>query len=156
MAIRRAGAEDDQTLGEIMFDAVRSGPSRYTEAQRRAWVGAPRAGADWSARLSGQYVVMEEVDGRALGFMSLRPDGYVDFAYIRPEAQGTGLFRRLFAELLAEARRLGLTRLFVYASLTAQPAFSAVGFAIIRKEEVPLGGEVLARFEMERLLEPGP
>lgn len=41
-------------------------------------------------------------------------------------------------------------------SLTAQSAFIAVGFVIIRKEEVPPGGEALARFEMELLLEPGP
>lgn len=157
MPIRPATRDDYELLGEVMFDAVRNGASPYDEAQRRAWVGEPRRGEAWIARLEGQRILVEETGGRILGFMSLRSDGYLDFAYIRPEARGAGLFRRLFDAVLREARRLSLSRLRTHASLMAQPAFGAVGFRIVRREEVALGGEVLARFEMERALGPdGP
>jgi len=97
---RWATADDSDLLADIMFDAVRNGESRYTEAQRAAWVPVRRGGPEWDARLRGQDIVVAEQDGRAVGFVSLAGGGYVDFAYIRPEAQHTGLFRQLLARVL--------------------------------------------------------
>jgi putative acetyltransferase len=85
------------SLADIVFDAVRNGPSKYTDAQRAAWVPVCRGGDEWAARLEGQVIAIARDDARASGFMSLAPESSIDFAYIRPEAQGTGLFRRLFA-----------------------------------------------------------
>ncbi|MEO1617031.1 MAG: GNAT family N-acetyltransferase [Planctomycetota bacterium] len=99
--------------------------------------------------MDDQWVLMAVQANRAVGFMSLAACGYVDFAYIRPSAQGSGLFRRLVSEINLEATRRRETRLWVHASLTAQPAFSAVGFSIVRRESVSIGGQQLERFEME-------
>ena len=96
---RWASAADADVLADIMFDAVRNGESRYTEMQRAAWVPAPRGGPAWRSRLQGQDIILAERQGKAVGFLSLAEGGYVDFAYIRPEAQHTGLFRQLLARL---------------------------------------------------------
>ncbi|MEM9618202.1 MAG: GNAT family N-acetyltransferase [Pseudomonadota bacterium] len=149
---RWATRADYVGLGEVMFDAVRNGPSRYNEAQRAAWTPAPRTGDEWNARLDGQAVAVIEVNDTIIGFMSLAPKGYVDFAYIRPAWQGKGVFRCLYQEIEARAIQSGETRLWTHASLMAEPAFSAIGFTIVRKEQVPLGGEMFARFEMEKAL----
>jgi hypothetical protein len=37
--------------------------------------------------LEGQVIAIARDDTRAVGFMSLAPEGYTDFAFIRPEAQ---------------------------------------------------------------------
>ena len=88
-----------------------------------------------------------------LGFMSLTEGGYIDFAYVRAEAQGTGLFRELFKRILEHARAKGLRLLWVHASLTTEPAFSALGFVARRRERVRIGGEVLLdRFKMGMIL----
>lgn len=131
---RWATPVDDAVLADIMFDAVRSGPSKYTEAQRNAWVPTRREGQSWHDRLAGQYIVIAEKDGQALGFMSLVAGGYIDFAYIRPAAQGTGLFRKLFDQIEAQAATIGENHLWVHASLAAEPAFTSVGFTIRRQE----------------------
>ena len=87
-----------------------------------------------------------------VGFMSLAENGYIDFAYIRPATQSTGLFRRLFNEVEELAMQLSEKRLWVHASLMAQPAFTAMGFSIVREEVVELGGQSFQRYEMEKVL----
>ena len=150
-SIRRASSCDYDHLGEIMFEAVRDGTPQYTLAQRRAWVPKPRSGRDWHDRLNSQIAFVAESESCMLGFMTLAND-YVDFAYIRPAAQGSGMFRALYNEIEALAFQNDLTRLWTHASLTAQPAFSAVGFLTRAKESVLIGDVPLERFEMEKLL----
>jgi putative acetyltransferase len=150
--LRWATEADFDALADVMFAAVREGESTYTEAQRQAWVPEPRRGSEWRTRLLSQEIIVAEADGRLFGFMSLAEGGYIDFAYIRAEARGAGLFRELFKRILERARAKGVRLLWVHASLTAEPAFAALGFVVRQREQVTLGGEVLDRFEMEMIL----
>ncbi|MCJ8190591.1 GNAT family N-acetyltransferase [Sphingomicrobium aestuariivivum] len=148
-AFRRATPADDETLGEVMYDAVRNGRSHYSEKQRAAWVPEPRKGAAWSERLAKQDIVIAEEAGEVLGFMSLERDtAYLDFAYIRPKAQGTGLFRQMLERILERGRAQGMEQISVHASLMAQPAFAACGFAVTAEEEVTIADESFRRFAM--------
>ena len=153
-SFRWASAADHAALADIMFDAVRNGPSGYSERQRAAWVPAPRSGPEWSARLERQDILLAERDGRGVGFASLAEGGYVDFAYIRPEAQRSGLFRQLLARIAERAAARGEPRLWTHASLMAEPAFARLGFTVMKRERVALGGEWLDRCEMEKRLAP--
>ncbi len=143
---------DFDDLADIVFDAVRNGPSKYTEAQRAAWVPERRHGEDWAARLEGQVIAIARDGNRAVGFMSLAPEGYIDFAFIRPDAQGTGLFRRLFAMIEDKARSQNEPRLWTHASLMAEPAFAAMGFRVIERQVVPIGNGHFKRAMMEKPL----
>ena len=149
---RWAEPRDDAVLGEVMFDAVRNGESRYSERERAAWVDAPRVGPAWSARLAAQHIILAEDGTGILGFMSLAPGGYIDFAYIRPEARGNGLFRTLMAQIEGRALANNERRLWTHASLMAEPAFRAVGFDVVAREVVELNGERFDRAEMRREL----
>jgi putative acetyltransferase len=140
-------------LGEVMFDAVRNGPSPYSEAQRLAWIPSPPNDLEWHERLRSQQIILSMRDKDIVGFMSLADQGYVDFAYIRPSFQKSGLFRKLYENIEQLALRQQHNRLWVHASVKAQPAFSAVGFQIIKSEEVKLGDQKLERFEMEKLFD---
>jgi putative acetyltransferase len=150
--LRWAVADDFAALGEVMFAAVRQGQSPYSEAQRAAWTPAPRSGPAWQERLAAQQIVVAEADGRIVGFMSLAAGGYVDFAYIRPEARGAGLFRRLYECIEVRAQQVGVSRLWAHASLMAEPAFAAMGFRVIQRESVDLSGQQLSRATMEKRL----
>jgi putative acetyltransferase len=148
--LRWATSADYADLADVMFDAVRNGLSAYSDEQRRAWVPEPRSGNEWSARLDEQIITIGENVGGVAGFMSLGEGGYIDFAYIRPHAQGRGLFRKLFTEIEKQSRTRGDARLWVHASLMAEPAFAAVGFVIVEKQTVAIGVERFERFKMER------
>jgi len=145
-----ATTTDYDSLADIVFDAVRNGPSKYTQAQRAAWVPVRRHGDEWAARLEGQVIAIARDETRAVGFMSLAGEGYIDFAFIRPEAQGSGLFRRLFAMIEDKARSQNEPRLWTHASLMAEPAFAAVGFTVVAREVVPIGDQKLNRAKMDK------
>lgn len=150
--IRVGNEEDHDQLGEVMFDAVRNGRSAYTAEQCEAWVPQVRRGSDWSKRLAAQTIFVAELDDEIVGFLSLGESGYVDLAFIRPKHQGTGLFRLVYDRLEQTARERNEKRLWVHASLTAQPAFAAMGFDIVREELVEIRGQTFRRFEMEKYL----
>lgn len=151
--IRVANSEDYDAIADVMFDAVRNSPGEYTQEQRQAWVPQRRFGAAWIDRLNSQTIFVAEDAGQLFGFMSLAGNGYIDFAFIRPSAQGTGLFRRLYHAIEEIARRTDEYRLWVHASLMAQPAFTAVGFSITENQKVQIGGQFLERFQMEKHLD---
>jgi putative acetyltransferase len=148
---RRSTHADYESLGHVMFEAVRSGPSQYTEQQREAWVPQPRTGIEWTSRLDSQYVIVADLRGTPIGFMSLAESGYIDFAYIQPEFRGRGIFRRLYEHVEAKMVRQDRNRLWVHASLNAKDAFLALGFAIVKRETVAIKNIELERFEMEKL-----
>ena len=150
--LRTATAEDYDALGAVMFDAIHNGPTKYTEDQSRAWAPEPRRGPDWAARLAKQHILVAERAGDIHGFMSIEPGGYVDFAYIRPGAQGSGLFRKLFDAVSDWAATRGETELSTHASLMAQPAFAAMGFQIDHHETVEVDGQSLRRARMSKSL----
>lgn len=150
---RWADSADYDVLGEVIFDAVRNGPSLYNEAQRRAWVEEPRSGPEWHQRLAEQSIAIAENEATIVGLMSLKQDGYLDLAFIRPAFQGTGIFRILYAMIFKLALSQGHSKILVHASLMAQPAFSAMGFEVVKKETVDVDGQCLDRFEMQWLMQ---
>lgn len=152
LRIRRGTRDDHEALAGIMYLAVHEGPSQYSEAQRQAWVPERRSGDRWLHRLAAQYVVIAERDEQPIGFMTLDGPDYLDFAYILPEAQGTGVFRPLLSEIEAEAARRGAREVRVHASLTAAPAFRACGFGDAKPETVTVRGVDLPRYSMRKTL----
>lgn len=152
LQLRVATQADFPQLAEVMYDAIWNGPSLYTFDQKRAWCPEVRSGSDWNERLMNQFVVLAETDRAVVGFLSLAHNGYIDFAYIRPLYQGTGLFRKLFEALELRAIQVREARLWVHASLMAQPAFTAMGFEIVKAENVEVRGQHLSRFEMQKAL----
>ncbi len=150
---RLATTEDHSAIADVMFDAVCNGKSAYSKVQRQAWVPHRRSGPEWERRLTSQNIFVAEDAKQMLGFMSLDDIGYIDFAYIRPSAQGRGIFRSLFNEIEGLAYQLKKSRLWVHASLKAEPAFSSKGFEIMKKETIEIGDRSFERFEMEKQLE---
>ena len=144
--------EDAPALAQVFYDAVRLGPSPYTEAERMAWVPeVPDANA-FATRLAAHQVAAAKVKGQLVGFMTLDATGYIDLVFILNAYRGQGIFRALFAVIEEKANAQALPRLSTHASLTAQPAFQAMGFSVIQHETVTRAGEELRRAEMEKHL----
>jgi len=151
--IRKGRPRDFNTLGRIMYEAVHHGAPLYTLAQRRAWMPHPPSGRFWRTRLQPQRIWVCEAGGRGLvGFVTLRSDNNIDYAYILGHWQGRGLFGRMYQALEDEARAEGLDRLWTLASLHARPAFERAGFHIVRPDEMKRAGQTLIRYQMERRL----
>ena len=84
MSLTWSTPTDHAELADVMFDAVRNGPSKYTDVQRAAWVPERRRGVEWESRLAAKDIAVGRDGDRIIGFMSIEGGGYIDFAFIRP------------------------------------------------------------------------
>jgi putative acetyltransferase len=63
--MRWAEPQDYDALGQLMFEAIHSAPSPYSEAERNAWRVEPYAGPDWHVRLGWFRKLFEGIERRA-------------------------------------------------------------------------------------------
>lgn len=153
VTLRPYQPEDAPALLALFRDTIRRVNSRdYTPEQIDAWASDEIDPAGWAARFAGRFAVVAEESGRPVGFAELEADGHLDRVYVSADHQGRGVGRAMVESLVAEARRRGIARLFVEASITARPFFEARGFAVLERQVVACRGAELANYRMERRL----
>jgi amino-acid N-acetyltransferase len=105
------------------------------------WDVLPRTLADLYSQVR-DYFVYRQDEGPIIGIAALHIF-WEDLAEIRslvvlPEFQGRGIGSRLVAGCLAEARSLGLKKVFLLTSRKQQDFFGRLGFQEAPREELPL------------------
>lgn len=105
----------------------------YTPEQVNAWAPTIPDKAAWQARYSDRIAFVADDNGKIAGFAELEPKGHIDCFYCHHLYQRRGVGRQLCQRLEQEANSLGLKRLFVEASITAQPFLSEWGFKLYTK-----------------------
>ena len=154
LIIRPCRVTDAPELAELYHRAVREGAAGHYDAdQRAAWSPAPPTGEEWRRRLIEAQTVVAERAGRLLGFMTLDAQtGWIDFAYVAPEAMGRGVAETLYAVIEGRARAAGLTRLETEASLLAERFFTRRGWHVVTRQEVERHGQRLPNALMAKSL----
>ena len=139
VTLRPYRPDDAPALLALFRDTIRRVNSRdYSPAQIAAWASDDIDPGEWCGRFAGRFVVVAEDAGRPVGFAELEPDGHIDRVYVAADYQGQGIGRQLLAAVVAEARRVGLVRLFTEASITARPFFESPGV----RGAGPAGGDL--------------
>ena len=153
VTIRPYHSSDAATLFEIFVEAIHKGAAaHYTHAQRMAWAPDTEMSAKWPERLAALDVSVAEADDEIAGFMAATPQGYIDFAFVRPRWMGRSVAQTLYDVILERARSSDLTRMTTHASLLARPFFAKQGWQVDEMEIVDLNGEQLKRFAMSLTL----
>jgi putative acetyltransferase len=144
---------DAPALLALFRDTIRRVNCRdYSPIQVAAWAADDIDEVAWAGRFEGRFVVVAEEEGRPIGFAELGSDGHIDRVYVSAEHQRIGVGRLMLASLIDEARRSGLTRLFVEASITARPFFQSLGFRVLAEQVVSCRGSEFENFRMEKSL----
>lgn len=139
-------------LLELFRETIRRVNARdYSPEQIAAWASDEIDEAAWEGRFAGRFVAVAEWDGQLAGFAELEPDGHLDRFYVSADHQRRGVGRALLDAVEEEARRLGIGRLVVEASITARPFFEAGGFAVLSPQVVLLRG---VEFRNDRMARP--
>ena len=145
-------------MAEVYYRAVREGAKgAYSEAQLEAW--APQVEPNWDKpdKLLDQWAwVAVEDQGRMLGVMSLDHTGYLDMAFVIPEAKGTKVAPSLYAALISQARDAGLTHLTVRASILARRFFLKQGWQVDRRHMHEAAGQIYETYLMSLTLGGAP
>ena len=149
--------DDAPALLALYRDTIRRVNSRdCSPAQIAAWASDEIDAVGWFGRFAERFVPVAEEDGGPVGFAELEPDGHIGRVYVSADHQRRGIGRQLLAAVVAEARRLGLVRLFTEASITARPFFEAQGFTVLAPQVVTCRGAEFVNYRMERVLQEPP
>lgn len=101
---------------------------------------------------SHETLVAEEND-EIIGFAELEEGGCVDTFFVRRDAVGRGVGRRLYMAVEKEARSRGIEKIFTEASITARPFFERQGFRVVCEQTLQRQGIGLTNFVMEKSLD---
>ncbi len=153
IVIRPYAPEDVDACAALFTRAVREVASRdYDPAQVAAWAPDEIDRVRWAARLGGRPTWVATLGGEIAGFSDLEPDGHIDMLFVDPDHQGRGVAAALLDWIEARAAEAGIERLFTEASLTARGFFEKRDFRVIVAQDVPLRGQVLRNYRMEKTL----
>jgi putative acetyltransferase len=153
--IRTYEAADAAGLVDLYRAPVRSIAARdYSQSQVRAWAPDVIDVEQFGQRCASKSTWVAKIEGRIAGFSDLEPDGHVDMLFVHPAFQRRGVARALPQHIEKAAHAMGLPRLYAEASITARPAFEAMGFRVIVPQTVTIRGESLTNYRMEKLLVP--
>lgn len=153
LTLRVYNPADAASLLALFRASVEQIASRdYSAPQIRAWVATTRDEERFRQRREAKPTFVAELQGRVAGFSDLEPSGHIDMLYVHPDCQRRGVARALLEHVERSARALQLSRLYTEASLTARPAFAALGFQVIRRETVSVQGQTFVNFQMENRL----
>ena len=154
LEVRVATAGDAPAVADLFYYTIlHVNFGDYNASQVGAWAGpAPDPGL-WVGRIAehgGRRMFVATAQEEIVGFAELEEDGHLDTLYVHHEHQGRGIATALLDRIEAEARRLGLARLYTEASITAEPFFRAKGFSVVRPQLVELRGHSFRNFVMEK------
>jgi putative acetyltransferase len=153
--IRYYEAGDAPEIVRLFFETVRSvNRADYSDEQLEAWAPGVPDPEEWHSRMAGRRTLVAEEGGEVVGFAELEYDGRLDMLYVRKDAVGRGVGRRLYEAVEREARGQGLGWIFTEASITARPFFEQQGFRVVREQMVSRRGVSMTNFVMEKEL-PG-
>ncbi|NPC78283.1 GNAT family N-acetyltransferase [Pyxidicoccus fallax] len=152
IVIRPYVPADAPVLLELFRRSVREVASAdYSPEQVRAWAPDDLDVETFARRRAAAGTWVAERDGAVAGFTDLSDDGYIDMFFVHPEHARRGVATALMAHVLGEARRRGLARLTVAASITARPLFERSGFTVVREQRVERGGQWFTNYAMQRV-----
>ena len=88
--------------------------------------------------------------GAIVGMAEIEADGFIDYFYVHPRAQGRGVGKALLAAVECEAVRLGVSLIYADVSITAKSFFLSQGFCITEAKSNVILGHPAPSFRMEK------
>ena len=147
--IRRYRAQDRDATFAIFVDAVHNGTGEhYTKEEQTAWMPVTETPQGWDARLADHITYVAAQGETLVGFMTMGRDGHIDLAYVAALHARKGIGGALYAQLLADARKLGLAVLDTEASHLAKGFFLRHGWEIEARQSVIRQGVAITNFRM--------
>ncbi len=156
MRIEHYRPQRAREVADLFHDAVHAVDGKvYSNDQKEAWAPTPPDYRAWRDRLELKRPLLALVGDRVAGFIELDSDGHIDCCYTHPDFQRKGIASALYRRTERSALQQGLARLFVEASIVAEPFFAGRGFRRLRQNTVYRNGRCLINYSMEKSLRGG-
>lgn len=153
--IRRAKHSDAHDIITAHVRSIREICAKdYTPEQIEAWAGRKFKPELWCQAMDRDYVWVVELNSQVKGFGHLaimnENIGEVMGLYFTPELRGLKAGKKLFSEMVEEARKHGVKKLELHATLTAKTFYESLGFHQVEGRcSVEMQGVDIPCFPME-------
>jgi putative acetyltransferase len=153
MEIRLFHPQDAEQVALLFHETIHEINRRdYSGSQVKAWAPDNLYFRDWAKVCATRFTYVADKAGLILGFGELEVNGHIDCFYCHKDYQGQGIGKQIYQTIERQAIALQLNRLFVEASITAQPFFKKLGFSVIKAQQVSCRGETFMNYAMEKFL----
>jgi putative acetyltransferase len=151
ITIRSYAPGDCRPLIEVFRESIRrTGIRHYSLEQVHAWAPDEIDAERFGLRRASRQTWVAEIDGKAVGFSDLEPDGHIDMLYVHPDFQRRGVASALLRVVESAASERGLTLLYTESSICACATFERFGFRVLKGQTVAIGGQILVNYRMEK------
>lgn len=114
--VRPYRAEDRAAVALVLRRGILEGTAaHYPEDHRVAWARAYEPNWAEADKFLDHLCFVSDVAGQVTGFMAMDKTGFLDSAYVIPEAMGDGTAAVLYDKMMQAARATGLRRFSVHA-----------------------------------------
>jgi len=153
LSIRKFAKGDESFLRDIFFNTIRNvNINDYTAQQVQAWAPNDYDPLQWYKRISAINPFVAVLDNNIVGYADIQEDGYIDHFFCHCDYQGKGIGKALMNELLTTGQKMGNTRMYSHASITAKPFFEHFGFTVVKPQQVSIRDQVLTNYVMEKMI----
>lgn len=134
-------------LLKLFYDTVHAINRRdYTDEQLMAWAPKKLDEAEFMRKFSSSKTLVAWENDKAIGFVNIYENGYLDCLYVHKDHQGEGVGTKLLKAAVLAAKAPIIT---TYGSITSLPFFQKRGFIIVRENEVKRGRVTLRNYLLE-------
>lgn len=151
MLVRKFIESDLEQILQLVYDTIHTINAKdYSKSQLDAW-GVENPEKDkWLESLKHNITFITEINGKIVGFGDLNDKKYIDRLYTHKDYQGLGSASKILSTLEQEAKKLGYTKLYTEASITAKPFFQNRGYKILQSQNKQYNGHVFVNFIMKK------
>lgn len=153
--IRKPQIEDAKEICEVFIESVSTLCSSYYSPEEIAYWNSNKKPEKIQKWIENQnlYFLVSQVEDRisGVGFIDYKT-GELYACYLRPEAIGIGLGKKLLELMILEAKRNTLTKVFLKASLNAKSFYERQGFKVISSHLDRKPPDGVPNYTMELLL----
>lgn len=161
-----------ETLGDSRYELTKKLATLFTETVHKvnagdygkkeleAWAPLPPDFASWEKEFvkAPPFVAIDHRKsvnpaGSVIGFCNLEASGLINYFYVSWERQGLGVASELLRFTEQKGAKIGLSRLFLFSSITAMGFFEKMGYKVVKRNTVIRKGASLVNYKMEKELE---
>lgn len=153
MKIRLYQRGDIKKVVHLFQDTVSILDSKeYSEAEIRNWAPNSIYVRDWEELCLKEFTVVAEADEEIVGFAQINDDGHINAFYCRPDHQGKGIGKKLYAVINDYARTQSIPTIYTEVNASIRPFFLKAGFENVQKQKAVVQGKVKANYIMKKKL----
>lgn len=151
--IRQYQPGEEQQLWELFYHTIHLvNIQDYSALQVNAWAPRKLELTDWIIKIHKRSPFVCLLKNKIVGYSDLQENGYIDHFFCHHDYQGKGVGRALMAHINKLANQQKITKLTAEVSLTARAFFEAMGFEVVRKQQVLIRQQLLTNYKMHKIL----